>query len=634
MRMLRRLTVAMAVSATIVVPSTTAGATSGKWVPIGPWRGPANVVAAAPYGGTMLADGPAGVFRSVDSGTTWARVHQLDGSVLDDRFSAFAFSPNDPSLAYASGQQGLWESTDGGAGWSLVSEGLTAGGSQSLVVDAFVPGRLFLATYCDVYRSTDAGRTWRKVLDLDGSDQPDCIGPSFVVAVPGNRGALLVGWENGLRRSDDAGWTWSGTGTIDDYVGTIAFDPADPETMYSGNDDGIEKSVDGGAHWASVLESPVGISELAIDPATSAIVAGTYGSKRDGSVLVSSDDGATWPRSDRGIPPQNIGSVAAADGGTVAIPTQQGVAVSTNDGGKWIFHRLGRDPVGVVDVDVSTHTIFAASYFGGVYRDDGDGWQLIHAGRSEDFFYRIEVAPSDPDVVYALADQAGLERSDDGGGHWRPLRPVNTESGPWWIAVDPVDPMTVYLSGYGVSKSVDGGVHWHGANQGLRGFARYQNHVVIDPHRHQRLYTPSSHGVYRSSDGGASWHRASAGLPRGDFPSGGWIFDVAVDPTKPAVLYAASDHMYRSTDGAATWHKLPGSPTALQIAIDRADPALLWCIGYDSVGNLTVLRSIDAGKSWEAVPGGPTAHELADIAVRRDGEVFAATLDGGVYRFA
>ena len=447
---------------------------------------------------------------------TWAKAHDQGGGAVDDGISAFAFDPNDSSLVYASGQRGLWESTDGGAGWSLVSEGLTAGGPQSLVVDEFVPGRLFLATRCDVFRSTDSGRTWRKVLDSDGSPQPDCVNLSFVVAIPGDRGALLVGWENGLRRSDDAGWTWSGSGTIRDYVGTIAIDPADPSTMYSGSDDGIDKSVDGGVHWTNVLASPVGISALAIDPASLAVFAGTYGSKRHGSLLVSTDGGATWPRSDRGIPPQSVESVAVADDGTVAIPTQQGVAVSINGALSWTVRMLGRTPVGIVDVDVSTLSRFAASYSGGVYRDGGDGWELVHPGRSEDFFYRIMVAPSDPDVVYALADQAGLERSDDGGRHWRPLRPVNTESGPWWITVDPVDPMTVYLSGYGVYRSVDGGVHWNGANQGLRGFARYQNHVVIDPHRHRRLYTPSSHGVYRSSDGGATWHRASAGLPRGD----------------------------------------------------------------------------------------------------------------------
>src|SRR6185312_662825 len=115
--------------------------------------------------------------------------------------------------------------------------------------------------------------------------------------------------------------TWSGTGTLFDYVGTIAIDPTNPDTVYSGNDDGIEKSVDGGAHWTRVLSSPVGISQLAVDPATSAVIAGTYGSKRHGSVLVSKDGGATWPRSDRGIPPQEIDSLAVVDTGIVAVPT-------------------------------------------------------------------------------------------------------------------------------------------------------------------------------------------------------------------------------------------------------------------------------------------------------------------------
>jgi hypothetical protein len=104
-------------------------------------------------------------------------------------------------------------------------------------------------------------------------------------------------------------------------------------------------------------------------------------------------------------------------------------------------------------------------------------------------------------------------------------------------------------------------------------------------------------GISKSRDAGVTWTTQNAGLP-----SHATVSMLALDPTDPAILYAAvsSRGLYRSTDAAATWQKLPFPPSdAQQVVVAPSDPQLLY------VGGPGLWKSTDGGGSWQAVPGLP-----------------------------
>jgi len=109
-----------------------------------------------------------------------------------------------------------------------------------------------------------------------------------------------------------------------------------------------------------------------------------------------------------------------------------------------------------------------------------------------------------------------------------------------------------------VFKTIDGGVSWSRANDGLPGSVARA--VAIDPVQPKTIYTSvtalDGGGVYKSTDGAATWMRANAGLPQF-----GGISMFAIDPRLPSTIYAAAvqsgpEKVYGSTNGGASWRQI------------------------------------------------------------------------------
>ena len=382
-----------------------------------------------------------------------------------------------------------------------------------------------------------------------------------------------------------------------DDEATIAIDPNDADTRYIGNFQGIRKTTDGGGHWSTVLQTSVDIVSLAIDPGSGDVFAGT-GRLEAGRVA------AGEPRRRLDVGTQRPGLRARGGQGDRSTRRRDGVGRDRPRPGPirgrradWALGEVAV-PVGAGGLDVSSAVHFVGGYAFGIWRDDGAGWALAHQGRFEDHFFRVVVAPSNHDIIYALTLPRRLERSDDGGAHRTSVHDFG-ETGPAWITVDPSNPMNIYASGIGVMKSFDGGVHWVSASRGIPAAARLFTHAVIDPRHRQRLFASSFDGVYRSTDGGATWTRTSDGLPNvlGDTS----VDDVLIDPTSPTLLFAATSRgIFRSADSGRHWQLQTRSPAATRLAVDPSDPSRVWCLGYRRGSPVRVFRSSDAG-----LPGRP-----------------------------
>ncbi|MBB2941344.1 photosystem II stability/assembly factor-like uncharacterized protein [Actinoplanes lutulentus] len=250
--------------------------------------------------------------------------------------------------------------------------------------------------------------------------------------------------------------------------------------------------------------------------------------------------------------------------------------------------------------------------------------------------WHIEPSRTDPDVVYAGAEDAALYKSTDGGQKWVELAGLRTHaSAPKWqpgaggmclhtIILDPVNPDRIFvaISAAGAFRSDDGGVSWLPINKGLvsDGIADQDAEVghcvhrlAQHPSRPDTLFMQKHWDVMRTDDAGANWREVSGDLPT-DFG-----FPIAVHAHEPETIYVVpitSDSLhyvmdgklrvYRSRTGGDSWEPLtnglPQEHVYVNVLRDAmAVDTLDECGIYFGTSGGQVYGSSDSGDSWRAL---------------------------------
>jgi photosystem II stability/assembly factor-like uncharacterized protein len=250
--------------------------------------------------------------------------------------------------------------------------------------------------------------------------------------------------------------------------------------------------------------------------------------------------------------------------------------------------------------------------------------------------WHLEPSLTDPDVVFAGAEDAALFRSNDGGRTWQELPGLRDTKGDLWqpgaggmclhtIVLDPSDPQRIFIaiSAAGVFRSDDAGKTWRAINRGLK--SQYElpdpdaevghcvHRITMHASRPRVLFMQKHWDVMRSDDAGDSWHEVSGNLPT-DFG-----FTIDVHAHEPDTIYVVpiksdSEHyppegklcVYRSRSGGNEWEALTnGLPqrhcyvNVLRdaMAVDSLDP----CGVYFGTTGGQVYASADAGDSWAPI---------------------------------
>lgn len=250
--------------------------------------------------------------------------------------------------------------------------------------------------------------------------------------------------------------------------------------------------------------------------------------------------------------------------------------------------------------------------------------------------WHLEPSRTDPDVVYAGAEDAALYKSTDGGQKWVELAGLRTHaSAPAWqpgaggmclhtILLDPVNPDRIFvaISAAGTFRTDDGGASWQPINRGLvsEGIAdpdaevgHCVHRIAMHPSRPRTLFMQKHWDVLRTDDAGDNWREVSGNLPT-DFG-----FPIAVHAHEPETIYVVpitSDHhhfvmdgrlrVYRSRTGGEEWEPLTaGLPqehcyvNVLRdaMAVDTLDE----CGIYFGTSGGQVYVSADSGDTWRAI---------------------------------
>lgn len=384
-------------------------------------------------------------------------------------------------------------------------------------------------------------------------------------------------------------------------------------------------------HWTPI--GPFGGQMLAVaaDPQRAGVVyAGTWG-----GVFKSTDGGANWRRTGRGLGEGNVFSLAVAPSQTSVIyaATSRGLFISRDGAETWQAIRMPSlvaplavavDPRDWRRVWVGTSVNVAWS------RDGGATWSFAEETDEGPILRVPEIAidPVHPDTVYALSrpleDQDVLKaiKTTDGGATWTQGEGLDAEAYSYdslRLAVDPTSPNVLYASlgltaEEGVTyRSTDSGATWH------RTVGTYP--VAVD--RNGVAYA----GRMRSTDHGETWQEVGA-PPR--------PVEYAASAAGNGTLWAATERsgIYRSTNGGTTWQASSQGLHAVGVLGVAVDPELPRAI-YAATNELGMVKTFSSGLRWRGLPSGVDLTFARDVQLAvdpRDSQTVYLAWDFGIAR--
>ena len=521
-----------------------------------------------------------------------------------------------------------------------------------------------------VMKTSDNGGTWQAVFEK----QPVAAVGAVAVS-PSDPNVVWVGtgeandrnsvsWGDGVYRSTDGGSTWTNVGLKDSrFIARIAVHPTDPKTAWvaatgdlwsPAGERGCYRTTDGGATWRRTLSAPapydqrVGCGDIAVAPSDpNTVYAALYARRRTPWSFTSGPDYTDG---------RDLGGIfRSTDGGQTWTKLSGGLPAGTGRIGLAVFPKNPRIVYAIVQSDAGgTSSIDdVRSRRGGVFRseDGGQTWTRMSPLNPRPFYFsQIRVDPENDKKVYVLG--FALHVSEDGGRTWREDRFKNVHADLHALAIDPKTPNRLLLgTDGGVYQSYNGGSGWAFLNNFAAGeFYR----INVDNSRPYRICG----GLQDNRNWvGPSATRSMEGITNGDWENvlGGDGFYCFFDPAEPQIVYNESQEGFlvrfdmrsgaakllrpEPAEGQAGYRFHWNSP----IVPSRHDTTAFYLAGN------RVFRLTDRGETWRPISPDLSAripdrivatgsgaenygvvYALAESPVRR-GMLWAGTDDGKLW---
>jgi photosystem II stability/assembly factor-like uncharacterized protein len=547
--------------------------------------------------GALFNDHPErGVFRTKDAGKTWEKVLFV---APDTGCADLAIDPQDPSRLYAGMWQarrqpwtftsggpnsGFYRSTDGGATWSRMTNGLPEGdlGRVAIAVSPARPSLVFATVEAKktmLYRSDDRGDSWKALSDGSAvTSRPFYF--SRLVADPVNVDRV---YKMGLSAaaSEDGGKTFGGIGgNYHSDVHDLWINPKNPEHLVIGTDGGVYVSYNRGTTFRFVGSLPVSqYYHVSVDMAWPYNV---YGGLQDNS---------TWygpSRRSGGIANKHWYSLTGGDGfWAFPDPADPDLVYNEYQGGN--LFRIRKSTLEAKDIKPTPKagepklrfnwnspihmspngpgTIYYAAQFLFRSRDKGESWerlspdlttndpekqkQAVSGGLTLDnstaenhcTIFAIAESPKNRNVIWAGTDDGNLQVTRDGGRTWANVSANVTGVPPrtWVSSIEAgrFEEGTAFATFDGhmtgdmrpyVYKTADFGTTWQALAPGdLKGYAHVVKQDLVNP---DLLFAGTEFGLWISVDGGRQWGQFSANLPNVA------VRDIAIHPRDHDVVLA------------------------------------------------------------------------------------------------
>lgn len=576
-----------------------------------------DVAVVAPKGDNYtvyVASASGGVWKSVNEGTSWEAVFDREATAS---IGDIALDPENAETVWVgTGEANIFRSSMAGAG---------------------------------IYKSTDGGATWKQmglkntytiariVVDPENSDV-------VYVASPGHEWTDSP--DRGVYKTTDGGKTWKKILYVDSRTGAIdlVIDPTDPNILYAAtwqrirlkwNDprnepgytgSGIWKTIDGGAHWTRAnnglpeakYRGRIGIDLCRSKPSVIYAFLDDYEVARDeeygetdpygrprGKVI----KGATVYRSDDGA-----GNWTLVSGQTKEMKEYMEHHSATYG---WVFGQIRVDPV-------DENTIYTMGLNLNVSTDGGRTFKQLRGMHGD--HHGLWIDPDNTGYLMNVND-GGISVSYDKGRHWRSFTDNLPLAQFFNVMYDMDDPFRVY-----------GSVQDHGSYRAQVDLSRGRDGIrpvdferapggegtshAIDPDDPDIVYSSTYYGrITRTRMTNRWWTNVKETLPK-TYPDepplrGQWVAPTILSPYNPAIVYHGMQCVLKSTDEGRTWERISGDLShndprkmgdiSYQVVSSIAESPLKQGLLYAGTDDGRLHRTRNGGKTWTEITRGLVA---------------------------
>lgn len=551
-----------------------------------------DLVYAAVLGNIFGPNEERGLFRSKNGGETWEKI-----LFINDKTGAIDINidPNNPRILYAgfwrverkpwtlidgSEDGGVYKSVDGGDNWERVHGGLPDKGLLGKVDIAVSPAdsdRIWVMQQTSkeetggLYRSDDGGESWTRVNGEHKLRQRQYY-YTHLYADPIDKNTVYV-LNTGFYKSTDAGKTFERIPVPHGDVHDLWLNPENPDIMVNSNDGGANVTVDGGKTWTTQLNQPT--AEFYRVEVDTQFPYRVYGAQQDNTTI-------SVPGKSPGdvSPKQYWYSVGGGESGDIAVhPENPDLVYAGTYSGE--ITRFNRKTGQVLQLTPYPHYT--------------EGTTMTELKYRFQWNYPIVISRHDPDNIYITSNY--VHRSADGGFNWEVISPDLTTNNPDYLDLIPGGPIQhdatgveVYCSIFSFAESPhQEGELWAGSDDGLIHISRdggknWENITPADMpkdgtvnsidisaispgtayaavYRYRRAdFTPY---IFKTDDYGTSWSLLTSGT--NGIPPDHFVRVVREDPDREGLLYAGTEFgMYISFDDGLHWQpfqlNLPHTP--------------------------------------------------------------------------
>lgn len=565
-----------------------------------------NIIYVAAYGPLWSSGGDRGIYKSTNGGKDWERILNVSEHT---GFNEIHLDPRNPDVLYATAHQrrrhvwtyvsggpesAVYKSTDAGKNWKKIEKGLPAGdkGRIALAIPASQPDRIYaMVEGHGVYRSDDRGASFTFQSDYNTS------GNYYIELVPHPTNPDIVySLDTYLHMTKDGGKTWEKvpgkSRHVDDH--SLWINPADPDQMIVGSDGGLYETYDNAQHWHFKPNLPVTqFYRVSVDNAKPFY--NIYGGTQDNFSL--------------GGPSRTINSR------------------------------------GIVNPD----------------------WFVTNTGDG----FESQIDPVNPNIVYAQAQYGWLVRYDKKSGESVGIKPYPGKDEPayrWnWDApllISPHDHKTLYFAANKVFKSTDMGSSWQEISGDLtqqidrhtlpvmgrvqsvdaiaydKSTSQYGNIVALDESvlKQGLIYIGTDDGLIQvTEDGGKNWRRQDnfPGIPKNTY-----VNQVLASQLDENTVFAVFNnhkngdfkpYILKSTNRGKNWSSISGSlpakGTVYALKQDYINKDLLFA-GTE----FGVFFTVDGGENWKQLKAGLPTIAVRDMEIqKRENDLVIATFGRGFY---
>jgi photosystem II stability/assembly factor-like uncharacterized protein len=602
-----------------------------------------------------------GVYKSTDGGHTWTHMGLDDTQAI----GRIVIDPTNPEVVYVAAlghlwgpnaERGLFKTTDGGKTWQKALFINDDTGVSDVAIDPHSSNILYAAAYerrrtvwgfngggpnGGVYRTTDAGATWKKLTGGLPEGDVGRIGLSVYRKDPNIVYAEVQAAKGGIFRSEDKGLTWKKMSSTDprpSYFSQIRIDPNNDLRIWLGGVN-LYYSDDGGKTFNTrrVREVHSDFHAIWIDPNNSNdMLVGC-----DGGVYVSRDSGLAW---------DHLNVVPLGQIYEVGYDNQQPYHVcgGFQDNAEWCGPSRTWFLRGIVNSD----------------------WTMVGGG---DGFY-VKPDPSDPETVYTESQDGGLIRRNLRTNEARSIRPVPPSSTdpPYrfnWnspLIISTHNHNTIYYGGNYVFKSTDRGDTWTrlgpdltnnvdrntlpilgkvptkdtlSLNDGVEWWPSITA-IAESPLNAEVLWAGTDDGNLQvTRDGGRNWSNVASRVP--GVPKGTYVSRILASKYEAGTAFVAFDghrsndfhvYLFKTTDYGQSWHSiangLPESGGTIHVIRQHpSDPNLLF-----AGAEFGAYFSIDGGEHWSQLKMGLPNVRVDDIQIQpRENDLILGTHGRSIY---